>query len=163
MLQRPILANWDPLSSFEAGSDDSSLHGSHQDHEMFHHAQALFNIPSCTPAVLHVDLREGHVFRVDGDRDVLTQEDLAKHWHDFEISDAAQVKKFVDEKAFTKLHVTKVTDSMTVVDCTWLRKYKRMPDGTRKQNPGCVLEVFLILNVMTCLQDRPQLHSCPNE
>eukprot|EP00435_Cladocopium_sp_Y103_P048511 s541_g14.t1 len=114
MLQRPILVNWDPLAFFETCSEELASFASHRDHEMQRHAQSLFNIPCRTPAVLHVDLREGHVFRVDEDTDVLTEADLAKHWHDFEVSDAAEIKQFVDEKAFTKLHITKVTDSMTV-------------------------------------------------
>ena len=151
MLQRPIVVNWDPLSFFEAGSSDLSWHALHQEHEMFHHAQALFNIPCRTPAVLHVDLREGHVFRVDEDTDVLTEGDLTKHWHDFEVSDAAEIKQFVDEKAFTKIHVTKVTDNMTVVDCTWVRKYKRMPDGTRKAKSRLCARGFL----------DPQRHDMP--
>ena len=90
-------------------------------------------------------------FRVDEDTDVLTEGDLAKHWHDFEVSDAAEIKQFVDEKAFTKIHVTKVTDNMTVVDCTWVRKYKRMPDGTRKAKSRLCARGFL----------DPQRHDMP--
>ena len=72
------------------------------------------------------------MFRVEQDTDVLTDTDLQKHWHDFEVSDEAELRQFVEEGAFVKIAATKVNDQMVVVDCTWVRKYKKMPDGSRK-------------------------------
>ena len=114
-----------------------------KNHSMVHHSQALFSLPCKKQAVLHVDIREGHVFRVDEDTQVLTDEDLCQHWHEFEVADEAELRQFIQEKAFTKVHKTKVTDDMVVVDCTWVRKFKRMSDGSRKAKSRLCARGFL--------------------
>ena len=102
-----------------------------------------FSLPCKKQAVLHVDIREGHVFRVDEDTQVLTDEDLCQHWHEFEVADEAELRQFIQEKAVTKVHKTKVTDDMVVVDCTWVRKFKRMSDGSRKATSRLCARGFL--------------------
>ena len=160
MLQRPLQVNWDPLSFFEQyvphdfydNSNTDLLHGRRdrnmisqhsRSHEANQHISMLFQIPCNTSAVLHVDLREGEVFRVEQDTDVLTEAELQSHWHDFEVSDESELRQFVEEKAFAKIHVSKVTDQMVVVDCTWVRKYKKMPDGSRKAKSRLCARGFL--------------------
>ena len=92
----------------------------------------LFHYYGKTEGYFHVDLRTQEVFRVDSDTDVLTEEQLAKHWADFEESDFLEIKQFVDEDAFDKMHVNQLTQEMILVDCTWVRKYKRTPEKKMK-------------------------------
>lgn len=76
----------------------------HTNYQAVQHSQGLFALPCKTSATLHVDIREGQVFRVDEETNVLREEDLQKHWHDFQASDEAEICQFIDEKAFSKLH-----------------------------------------------------------
>ena len=119
MLQRPIRVNWDSLCFYDSMIVDKNEYVN-KNHNMIHHSQALFSLPCKTQAVLHVDIQEGHVFRIDEDTQVLTDEYLGDHWHEFEVADESEVRQFAQEKAFTKIHRTKVTDDMVVVDCTWV-------------------------------------------
>ncbi|CAK8997028.1 Potassium voltage-gated channel subfamily H member 6 (Ether-a-go-go-related gene potassium channel 2) (ERG-2) (Eag-related protein 2) (Ether-a-go-go-related protein 2) (Voltage-gated potassium channel subunit Kv11.2) [Durusdinium trenchii] len=72
----------------------------------------LFHFHGKTEEILYMDLRTTEVFRVDSDTDVLTEEQLAKHWQAFELSDFAELKQFVDEDAFFKLHISQITEEM---------------------------------------------------
>ena len=117
--ERTIKINWDPLSSHETVDNDQNQF-LHTNYQAVQHSQGLFALPCKTSATLHVDIREGQVFRVDEETNVLTEEDLQKHWHDFQASDEAEICQFIDEKAFSKLYVSKVTDEVVVVDCTWV-------------------------------------------
>ena len=90
-----------------------------------------------------MDLRTTDIFRVDSDTDVLNEEQLSKCWEAFEISDFAELKQFIDENAFFKLHVSEVTDEMVIVDCTWVRKFKRNPDKSMKAKSRLCARGFL--------------------
>lgn len=137
MLQGPILTNWDPLCFLEGIEND--MHTSYQNqHDAVQHTEALFNFSFETPAFLHVDLREGHVFRVDQETGVLTEEGLAKHWRDFEAAEEAELRQFAQEKAFTKIHVSTIIDEIVVVDCTCVRLEKGHPNSNAQSgdNPS---------------------------
>ena len=92
----------------------------------------LFHFSSKTTMTLHVDLRTQEILKVDTETDVLTEAQLIAHWPLFEKSDADEIAQFVHEDAFEKLHISQVSDDMVVVDCTWVRKFKRNPDGSKK-------------------------------
>ena len=87
-----------------------------------------------------MDMRTTEIFRVDAGTDVVTEEKLAPHWDAFELSDFAELKQFVDEGAFFKMHISQVTEDMVIVDCTWVRKFKRNPDKTMKAKSRLCLD-----------------------
>eukprot|EP00913_Durusdinium_trenchii_P027881 g26143.t1 len=103
----------------------------------------LFHFHGKTEEILSMDLRTTEVFRVDSDTDVLTEEQLAKHWQAFELSGFAELKQFVDEDAFFKLHISQVTEEMVIVDCTWVRKFKCNPDRSMKAKSRLCARGFL--------------------
>ncbi|CAK9111867.1 Retrovirus-related Pol polyprotein from transposon RE2 (Retro element 2) (AtRE2) [Includes: Protease RE2 [Durusdinium trenchii] len=92
----------------------------------------LFHFSSKTTMTLRVDLRTQEVLKVDTETDVLTEAQLIAHWPLFEKADADEIAQFAHEDAFEKLHISQVSDDMVVVDCTWVRKFKRNPDGSKK-------------------------------
>ena len=92
-----------------------------------------------------MDLRTTDIFCVDSDTDALTEEQLSKCWESFELSDFAELKQFIDENAFFKLHVSEVTDEMVIVDCAWVRKFKRNPDKSMKAKSRLCARGFLDL------------------
>ena len=150
MLQRPMCVNWDPLCFFDQQAHDLG-EPRLVDHTMKHHEQALFVLPCRTAATLYADLREGEIFRVDTDTDVLTEADLVSHWQEFEIADELEIRQFVEEQAFTKIAANQVTDDTVIVDCTWVRKFKRNADGSRKAKSRLCARGFL----------DPQRHEVP--
>ena len=46
-------------------------------------------------------------------------------WPDFEASDKAELKQFVDEKVFGKVLLDDLPQGTALVDATWVRKFKR--------------------------------------
>ena len=45
-------------------------------------------------------------------------------------ADSSEIKQFVDEKALRPIHRLQLTDDMVTIDCKWVRKKKRYPDGS---------------------------------
>ena len=103
----------------------------------------IFHLHGKTEEILYMDMRTTEIFRVDADTDVMTEEKLAPHWDAFELSDFAELKQFVDEGAFFKMHISQVTEDMVIVDCTWVRKFKRNPDKTMKAKSRLCARGFL--------------------
>ena len=48
----------------------------------------------------YMDVRTKEVFRVDTDTDILTEADMAKHWHLVEAADRKELQSFVDNAIF---------------------------------------------------------------
>ena len=110
----------------------------------------IFHIHGKKEEILYMDLRSTEIFRVDSDTDVMTEEQLARHWEAFEQSDFAELKQFVDEGAFFKMHISQITDDMVIVDCTWVRKFKRNPDRTMKAKSRLCARGFSIHKRAPC-------------
>ena len=53
-------------------------------------------------------------------------------WDQVEEADSAEVKQFVETKSFEPRHRTFLPDDIVIVDSVWVRKWKRMPNGSRK-------------------------------
>ena len=66
-------------------------------------------------AQLYICLKSTEIFRVD---EVLTEEKLYKHWNDFEESDKAELKQFIDEKVFRKVKLSELPETVVLVDAT---------------------------------------------
>ena len=58
------------------------------------------------------------IFRVDEETDALTEEKLYTHWSDFEESDKAELKQFIDEKVFRKVKLSELPETVALVDAT---------------------------------------------
>ena len=103
----------------------------------------LFHCHGKKQEVLYADVRTWQIFRVDADTEVLTEEELAQHWEAFEKSDFSELKQFVDENALFKMHISDVSSEMVIVDCTWVRKFKRNPDRSMKAKSRLCARGFL--------------------
>ncbi|CAE7420861.1 RE2 [Symbiodinium natans] len=95
-------------------------------------SQYLFTWPGRTSQELLVDMNTCKIYKVDEETDNLTEQECYDVWDQVDSADEAEIKQFVDTKCFSKIHVNALTDGMVVVDCVWVRKWKRQPDGTRK-------------------------------
>ena len=79
-----------------------------------------------TEADLRIYLSDGGIYRVDEDTaDGLDETKVLQHWPDFEASDKAELKQFVDEKVFGKVLLDDLPQGTALVDATWVRKFKR--------------------------------------
>eukprot|EP00435_Cladocopium_sp_Y103_P007263 s3374_g2.t1 len=103
----------------------------------------LFHWHCRTDAHMVIYLQTGEMYRVDEDTDVLTEEQLIKHWDAFEVSDRAELKQFVDEKVFRKVRLADLPDDVVLVDGTWVRKFKRNPDNSLKAKSRLCARGFL--------------------
>lgn len=91
----------------------------------------LFSMDYKMTAPVMADLRTARVFKVDQATDNIADNEISVElWPQVEAADLAEVKQFVDERAFKKLHKSQFTSEMVVVDARWVRKHKRYPDGT---------------------------------
>jgi hypothetical protein len=78
-----------------------------------------------------MSLTDGKCFRVDSDTDSLTEADLVKHWREVEAADRKELKQFLDQQIFKLRHINSLdTDEGSFVDAIWIRKWKRLPDGS---------------------------------
>ncbi|CAJ1354418.1 unnamed protein product [Effrenium voratum] len=82
--------------------------------------------------VNYEEMREAEIFRVDVEADNIEGSDLYNIWPQVEAADLAEIRQFVEEKAFRKIHVDSLTSETIVVDSRWVRKWKRMLDRTTK-------------------------------
>ena len=80
---------------------------------------------------------------VDQDTDVLDEAKVLKHWPDFEASDRAELKQFIDEKVFKKVLLTDLPVETALVDATWVRKFKRTSNKTLKAKSRLCARGFL--------------------
>ena len=56
----------------------------------------------------------------------------AKLWPLVEEADHSEIKQFVEEKAFRKVHISAIETDSIMIDARWLRKWKRQNDKTLK-------------------------------
>ena len=92
----------------------------------------LFTWPGKQHEELFASLDDGQIYKVDSETDNLTEEEMYQIWPLVEEADAAEIKQFVDTGSFAKGHVNALDDETVIVDAVWIRKWKRMPDGTKK-------------------------------
>ena len=66
-------------------------------------------------------------FRVDGDTDNLTEEEICEHWDEVNAADRKEIEQFAKEK------VCKLRESASLtppaIDAIWSRKWKRSSDA----------------------------------
>ena len=91
----------------------------------------LFVWPGKQDCELYADMQDGQVFKVDESTDNL-EEACYDIWDQVEEADSAEVKQFVETKSFEPRHRTFLPDDIVIVDSVWVRKWKRMPNGSRK-------------------------------
>ena len=103
----------------------------------------LLHLPCKTKAYLNSNLLHGEIYRVDEDTDVMDETAVYKHWEAFEESDASEMKQFVDEKVFKKVKLEHLPEGIALVDATWVRKFKRTPDGKLKAKSRLCARGFL--------------------
>eukprot|EP00435_Cladocopium_sp_Y103_P034113 s393_g8.t1 len=103
----------------------------------------LLHLHCRTEAQLRIYLLDGEIYRVDEDTDVLTEEKVLEHWPDFEASDKAELKQFVDEKVFRKVLRDDLPQDAALVDATWVRKFKRTANKTLKAKSRLCARGFL--------------------
>ena len=78
-------------------------------------------------------MRTARIFKVDDETCNIADEDITPEmWPEVDAADLSEVKQFVDERAFKKLHKSQFTSDMVVVDARWVRKRKRYPDKSIK-------------------------------
>ena len=78
----------------------------------------LIHLYCKTEAHLSIDMREGHIYRVDEQTDTLTEDQVLRHWQQFDASDRKEIQQFVTEKVFEKIKLEEIPKDATVVDCT---------------------------------------------
>ena len=74
-------------------------------------------------------LRTGHIYKVDQETNNIDEDQISPDiWQEVDAADLAEIRQFVEEKAFRKIHTSAITADMVVVDARWVRKKKRYPD-----------------------------------
>lgn len=76
------------------------------------------------PTCFWVDLNSGECFKTDAMHDILTDQELCDNWQDVEEADTKGLQSFVDEGVFRLQHYSEC--EATAIDCTWVRKWKKM-------------------------------------
>ena len=66
---------------------------------------------------------------MDQQTDTLTEGDVLRHWPLFETADCEELRQFIDQNIFKKVWLGDLEEGTTVVDATWVRKFKRLPNG----------------------------------
>ena len=90
----------------------------------------LFTISYKNNHVAECCLRTAEVYKVDQETNNIDDDNItAEMWPEVDAADLAEIKQFVDESAFEKIHKSKITAEMVVVvDARWVRKKMRYPD-----------------------------------
>ncbi|OLQ01786.1 hypothetical protein AK812_SmicGene15471 [Symbiodinium microadriaticum] len=96
------------------------------------HYEHLFTWPGKNNTDLFADLATGHVYKVDDETDLIQENEVYDIWPQVEQADASEVSQFVETKSFKKMHRSALTSDVVVIDARWVRKWKRMADGSRK-------------------------------
>ena len=89
----------------------------------------LLHCYSKKKSFLEIDIKNWEIYRVDQQTDTLTEEDVLQHWPLFETADREELRQFVDQNIFRKVWLGDLEEGTTVVDATWVRKFKRLPNG----------------------------------
>ena len=91
-------------------------------------AHFVFPGPWKEDTCFYVDLNTLEAFRVDKETDNLSEAQVHEHWDLVEAADRKEIQQFVD----CGIWKSKLASSMNLrpVDAIWVRKFKRMSDGT---------------------------------
>ena len=89
----------------------------------------LLHFHSKREAYLEIDIKNWEIYRVDQQTDTLTEDDVLQHWPLFETADREELRQFYDQNIFKKIWLGDLEEGTTVVDATWVRKFKRLPHG----------------------------------
>lgn len=93
----------------------------------------LFTIDYKTSHRAQACLRTARIYKVDQETDNINDDEITPEiWQRVDEADSLEVKQFVDEKAFKPIHKLQVNSDMVVIDCRWVRKWKRQPDRSLK-------------------------------
>ena len=93
----------------------------------------LFSIAGRKDEPLRACLRTAHIYKVDKETNNIEEHQLSpENWHLIEEADYSELLQFVQEKAFKKVHRSKIDETMVQIDSIWVRKWKRYPDGSLK-------------------------------
>jgi hypothetical protein len=134
-VNQPAMAQWDDhmgRSSSPSRQTTGAATSSLSSEDVPGYRNYLVELPGKKFEQLYVDILDGSIYKVDEETDILAENDCYKIWEQVERADAAEVSQFVETKAFRKLHRRSLDADTVVVDAVWVRKWKRMPDGSRK-------------------------------
>ena len=93
----------------------------------------LFSLAGRRDEALQACLRTARIYKVDTETNNIEERDITpENWHLIEEADYSEIGQFVQEKAFKKIHRSKVDENMVQIDAIWVRKWKRYPDGSLK-------------------------------
>ena len=119
-------------SVYMAQWDISMSHGGSTEPRPEPSQNYLFTWPGKTSVELMACLRTAEVYKVDEETDNISEEQCYPIWDQVEQADEDEVKQFVETKSFDKVHRNSLTSDTIVIDATWVRKWKRYPDGRLK-------------------------------
>ena len=91
----------------------------------------LFVWPGKHQETVFADLLYGETYKVDSEADNIAEGEIYDIWPLVEKSDASEIKQFVDTGSFRKMHINSLTEDFVLIDSVWIRKWKRMPDGSK--------------------------------
>ena len=127
-----MIALWDD----HLGRNASRLHALPSTHDIMNYyvqpAQHLFTWPGKMHQELLADIQTGEIYKVDEETNNIGEHEIYDHWPQVDKADGDEIKQFTDTKSFKKMHKNALTSDIVLVDCIWVRKWKRYPDGTRK-------------------------------
>ena len=92
----------------------------------------LFVWPGKCQETVFADLLHGEVYKTDDDVDNIAEDEVYGIWPLVEESDASEIKQFVDTGSFRKMRINSLTEEIVLIDSVWIRKWKRVPDGSRR-------------------------------
>ena len=79
---------------------------------------------------IHADISDGKCYRVDVETDNLSASDLVAHEAAIMAADKSELASFLKQGVFELLERQHARSR--TISCTWVRKWKRLQDGTRK-------------------------------
>ena len=91
-------------------------------------ADYVFKGPWDHDTCFYIDLVTLETFKVDEDTNNLTEADIVSNWAAVERADRKELQQFVNEKVWRSMHETQT--SSRPIDAIWIRKWKRLSDGT---------------------------------
>ena len=95
-------------------------------------ASYIIEAPNVQPTCFLSCVFTGEIFKVDTDTDLLTEEEVIAHWDLVQEADRHELQQYVDETVFeaVKRYQPDGTKVDNEIDAIWIRKWKRLPDGT---------------------------------
>eukprot|EP00435_Cladocopium_sp_Y103_P053465 s971_g17.t1 len=87
--------------------------------------------PETRTVVIDPEKKQQKVALVDQGTNNINEDDLTPEmWPEVDKADLAEIRQFVEESAFRKIHKSQFTSDMVIVDAIWVRKKKRYQDGS---------------------------------